>query len=113
MKTSGKLASGQNLLHLLILLGLIELVLEDLDVETLELGRFLDAGDEAADIGLACGTIEGNDRALVLRDRRSLTSAPAVRQAAVATPMALRKYDIFVSRFFVMLSSPKQRGRLA
>ena len=62
-------AGGQNLLNLLVLLGLVELVFEDLDVEALQLGGVLDPLDEPANVGFAGGAVERDDRRPVLRER--------------------------------------------
>ena len=51
-------ASGQNLLNLLVLLGLVELVFENLDVVTLEGRGFLDPLDETANVGFASRAVK-------------------------------------------------------
>jgi hypothetical protein len=60
------LSGGEHLLHLLVLLGLIELVLVDLDIIAVLGGGRFDALDELADIGFASWSVKRNDQRLLL-----------------------------------------------
>ena len=56
--------NGQLLLHLLILLGLVELVFQNSNVVAGVLGFVVETLNQAVDVALAAGRGEGNNRAL-------------------------------------------------